>query len=124
MVESSSDHEAALNRGRNFTNVYRDKEIGGFQVICSGRAVCPGAWAGSLFTWMLIVCPSVIQIVFVNSQFSNQFLIDFFYVLVMILSLGSLLMTTMTDPGVIPRGKNNSLLSPKDLGITIETASN
>ena len=123
MIESSSGDEAAYNRGRNFTNVYKDKEIGGFQVICGGKAVCPGSWAGSLFTWMLILCPSFVQVVFVNSQFSNQFLIDFFYVLIMTLSLGTLLMTTISDPGVIPRGKQNSLLSPKDLGI-IETASN
>ena len=104
-----------FNRGRNRTS----KDIGSFEVICGGKAVCPGSWAGSVLSWVLILVPSALQIVFINQQFPLWYLLDLAYILTMALSLGCLLLTTLTDPGVIPRGTKDALLSPQDLGISI-----
>jgi hypothetical protein len=45
-----------FNRGKNRIS----PNIGSFQIICKGKAVLPGSWAGSLFTWMLILVPSAL----------------------------------------------------------------
>ena len=88
---------------RPLTNIYNGKEIGGFKVICSGALVVPPNWCGSLFAWILIVGPSILQIIFVNSQFSQAVGIDIGYIITMLLSLTFLFLTTYTDPGIIPR---------------------
>ena len=54
-----------------------------------------------------------------NQQFAYWYLLDFLYVITMGLSLGFLLMTTLTDPGIIPRGQKDAMLTPLDLGIHI-----
>ena len=51
------------------SNMYKDREIGGFKVV-SGGLVVPQKWWGSLFAWALIIIPSVVQIAVVNSKYA------------------------------------------------------
>ena len=86
-----------------FTNVYNNKEIGGFSVKCGGWLVVPKNWCNSVWAWALIITPSVLQCIFVNSVFEQAVIIDIAYLTLMCLSLGSLCLTTFSDPGIIPR---------------------
>jgi len=94
------------------------RDTGDFKIICNGAAVCPGGWSASLMSWFLILVPSGVQIGCINSQFSKTILVNVFYAFTMSLSLGALLMTTLTDPGAIPRASKEMRYSAKELGIT------
>ena len=109
-----------FNRGRN---QFSDKEIGDFTIICGGKAVCPGSWAGSVLSWLLILGPSAVQIVAINSAYPMASILDVFYIISISVPLTYLLLTTITDPGVIPRGKKDQLLTPEQLGIKKTTSS-
>ena len=98
---------------------WKNKQTGSYKVICGGKAVLPGPWASAIPSWLLILIPSILQMIFVNSQFKNAFLLDLLYICTMSISLIYLLATTITDPGVIPRGKKNELFAPSELGITL-----
>jgi hypothetical protein len=41
-------------------NFFGNKNIGGFEVICGGKAVCPKSWGASVFSWILILLPSAL----------------------------------------------------------------
>ena len=89
---------------RPYTNMFKGKEIGKFRVSCGGRLVIPNNWANSIFAWILILFPSIMQMAYVNPLFLNlKPLIDTLYCLTMLLSLIFLFKTTFTDPGIIPR---------------------
>lgn len=89
---------------RPYTNMYKGIEIGKFRVICGGRLVVPNGWAGSIFAWLLIIGPSMLQIFMVNPLFgSRESLINSFYCITMLTSLTFLFLTTFTDPGILPR---------------------
>ena len=84
--------------------MYKGKEIGKFRVICCGKLVVPNGWPGSIFAWVLIIVPSMLQIFWVNDLFGySETVINTFYCLTMISSLVFLFLTTFTDPGIIPR---------------------
>ena len=88
---------------RPLTNSYKNKEIGKFTVCCGGTLVIPAGWCGSLIAWFLILVPSFLQIIFINSAFEAAVPIDCAYICTLALSLTFLFMTTFTDPGIIPR---------------------
>ena len=113
---AESEDAAPFNR-RSFLT---QRDTGDFKIICNGSAVCPGGWAASLMSWFLIVVPSGIQIGLINSRFAHPFWVNLAFVFTMSLALGALLMTTLTDPGAIPKKKKEMRYTPEELGITEE----
>ena len=64
-----------MGGGKARTNEYDGKEIGKFKVCCFGKAVIPNDWCSSLWSWLLILVPSTLQIVLVNQSFSNRVMV-------------------------------------------------
>ena len=89
--------------------VYNGRQIGGFKVINSGKCVISNACSFSLISWISILAPTLCQFYYINPKFGfwNYFLTPLNFA-TMCVSLTFLLITTMSDPGVIPRntGKN------------------
>lgn len=52
-------------------NTYQERGIGKFTVICGGWATLPNSWCNTVWTWLLILGPSVVQITFINPAFSS-----------------------------------------------------
>ena len=74
-------------------------------MLCNGKATLPAGWCNSVWTWILILVPSTIQIIYVNSAYSTglNVLIQIVYIVTMVSALASLLFTTCSDPGIVPR---------------------
>lgn len=109
---SENQIEASWHRSVKMNNiqVYRGQGIGTFKVRCGGRLIVPGQWYTSLFTWVLILGPSITQMTLVNPDLlmTNKsnfaiFSLQIAYVLTMCLSLLTLTFTTFSDPGIVPR---------------------
>lgn len=60
------DEEDSPQFNRSKSRRYQGKETGSFEVVCGGKAVCPGPWATSIPSWLLILIPSFLQMAFVN----------------------------------------------------------
>lgn len=86
-------------------NTHNDKEIGNFKVLCNGRATMPASCAHSFCSYILIVVPSVLAMIFIIPGYASgwDIFIEIIYCLSMIASLAALLTTTCSDPGIIPR---------------------
>ena len=89
-------------------NWHHNKGIGNFKVICSGKATLPHSWYGSICTWVLILVPSALQIAFVNPAYGNDRLwvgviVQVTYIATMVSALIALVVTTCSDPGIVPR---------------------
>lgn len=52
-------------------NTYKDRGIGKFNVICGGKATLPNGWCNSVWTWLLILGPSTLQIIYINPEFAS-----------------------------------------------------
>ena len=105
----------------DFCNIWKDKKIGKFKVICGGRAVLPNMWYKSLKTIFTIIILSIVQIVLINTEFDSVIVIESFYSATLTLSLLFLILTTITDPGLIPRKKDDdfTLVSQKSSELKI-----
>jgi len=68
----------------------------------------------------LIIVPSILQMVYVNISYEYAWLIEILYCIPMFLSLYYLLLTCITDPGIIPREqyvkKQNRTSTPGNRG--------
>ena len=65
----------------------------------------PASWCNSVWSWLLILTPSILQIIYINSAYAEGWtiFIQILYVCTLVVTLMSLLFTTCSDPGVIPR---------------------
>ena len=85
-------------------NTYNGRQIGGFKVANSGACVISSACSFSIITWISVIGPTACQIWWINPQFKEwQYLITPLNVLTMCISLVFLVITSMSDPGIIPR---------------------
>ena len=93
----------------DFCNIWKDKKIGKFKVICCGKAVLPNMWYEALKTISVIVIPSIIQMTLINPEFESAIVIESIYGATLTLSLVFLILTTITEPGVVPRKNDDDL---------------
>ena len=103
-MELRKNEDSFVDTSGKQVNVYRQRGIGKFRVVGDGCCIIPPNWCNSIMTWIMIVVPSVLQMVFVNSAFQQvaMICIQIAYVITMALALTSLSLTTFTDPGIIP----------------------
>ena len=72
-------------------------------------------WFNSICTWVLILVPSALQIVFVNPGYAKDdqlwvgIVIQVTYCMTMVSALVALVMTTCSDPGIVPRERKGNL---------------
>ena len=57
----------------------------------------------------MIVIPSIIQMLLINMEFDSAIVIESFYGATLTLSLIFLILTTVTEPGVVPRKNDDDL---------------
>ena len=67
-LKKSSD---SFNHGRPRGNEYNQKDIGKFRVLCGGRATVSASWCNSVWSWVLILTPSILQMIYINSAFRH-----------------------------------------------------
>ena len=91
--------------GRPNVNEHNERGIGKFTVLCNGVATIPASWCNSVWSWLLILTPSTLQIIYINSAFAEGWtiFIQILYVCTLVITLSSLLFTTCSDPGIVPR---------------------
>ena len=85
-------------------NVYNGREIGGFIAICNGKCAISPHCGFSALTWICILIPSFLQFIFINPVFTDySAVLQIINIATMTLSLVFLLITSCTEPGIIPR---------------------
>lgn len=107
-------------------------QIGRYRVVCKGSFVIPPFFQNTIMTFLITFVPSVCQMIFLTPTFfkyfeeraddpdyerhdlvspnpSHEVWIQLTYALTILLSCGSLFMTAMTEPGIIPRNSDELL---------------
>lgn len=115
--EDAADQEfQEITRKRlvKYSNSFRGKKIGRYNVICGGACMLPPQFYLSLISLVITIGPSLFQ-VFYNNRNYREYMntvkgeetstigVDIAYLITMTLSVIFLLKTSMTEPGIIPR---------------------
>ena len=69
LVYTDNKFPTPLNMMDPFCNIWREKKIGKFKVLCGGVAVVPNLWHKSLVAHISILITSVAQMAFLHPEF-------------------------------------------------------